>query len=84
MTPTTRTGNLTAAQWRRAAEESFRRANQDATGITFAWLRLSRPCPYANGRGAFRTGRVYVTADGYQPGIMNASGDTNGTGMMVR
>jgi hypothetical protein len=84
MTPT-RTENLAAAKWRRAAEESFRRANPDANHITFTWLRLSSPCPYADGSpGAFRTGRVRIAAPGYEPRIMNASGDANGTGMMVR
>lgn len=74
---------MTARQFRTKAERMFRQANPTAAP-TFTWTWTSRPCPNASGHGQFRTGRVTVTAPGYNDRQMIVTANADGSGMIVR
>ena len=70
----------TLAEFRRAAEVGFRRANPGLVNVEIMWLESARVPRWADGTAGFR-GSFRVSADGYRTSTMYA---TWCGGLMVR
>jgi hypothetical protein len=73
------------ATFKSRAVRMIRQGNPDLPrdGVTYEWLRVSRPYPLHGAPGTGRSGSVRVSAPGYRATTMIASVESNGS-MMVR